>query len=104
MLYTLALLACPVGMAVMMLLMGRRGFGSRRTQKRPDPVPDGELAELRAEHARLAAKIEARSPRSGPGSVVRRRHPLATDEPVAPDPEHIPQVGGGKRVGDDAHA
>lgn len=49
----LALLACPVGMGLMMWFMWRGGKGQDR-QPSGDSLPD-----LKAEQARLAQKIEA---------------------------------------------
>lgn len=48
----LALLACPVGMGLMMWWMGRG-------HKQESPVEDGALPDLKAEQARIAAKIDA---------------------------------------------
>jgi C4-dicarboxylate-specific signal transduction histidine kinase len=54
-LLVLALLACPVGMGLMMWLMGRgRGWQRQRGQ------PAAGAAELRGERARLSAEIERR--------------------------------------------
>ena len=47
---TLALLACPIGMGLMMWLMGK--------EKRKER-PEASVEELRAEHRRLSADIEA---------------------------------------------
>ncbi len=54
----LAVLACPIGMGLMMLFMGRGMFGgAKRQQLKPDPA--GDLTSLKAEAARLDARIEA---------------------------------------------
>ena len=57
-LYALALLACPVGMGLMMVFMAR---GMRGKKDSAPPEPDRKerpLAELKAEQARLASRIE----------------------------------------------
>ena len=67
----LLLLACPVSMGAMMLFMGR---GMRSSHKH-DPTSEAEsLADLKAEQARLAAKIEAlEEPDSDRGAVEPTR-------------------------------
>lgn len=56
----LAVLACPVGMGLMMVFMGRgmRGGMTKKepTQREEEATP---LVEMKAEQARLAQKIEA---------------------------------------------
>lgn len=52
----LALLACPVGMGLMMWFMAR---GSREGKRDASP---GSIDDLRAEQARLAAQIERLEP------------------------------------------
>jgi len=56
----LAVLACPVGMGLMMVFMGRGMMGGMK-QKNRDETETGAsaLAEMKAEQARLAEKIEA---------------------------------------------
>ncbi len=51
-LLTLALLACPVGMGLMMWMMGRRG---QTGEDRADP---SSATDLRAEQRRIAAQID----------------------------------------------
>ena len=55
----LAVLACPIGMGLMMLFMGRGMMGG---MKQKDAAGSGadktSLAEMKAEQARLAEKIE----------------------------------------------
>ena len=65
-LYILPALACPIGMAVMMVMMGR---GRRRHPT--SATGEGELAALKAEHARLSEKIEALEARPAPERAPR---------------------------------
>ncbi|MGH2714969.1 MAG: hypothetical protein ACRDSN_10530 [Pseudonocardiaceae bacterium] len=58
---TLALLACPVGMGLMMLFMGR---GMRDRRAAGEHSPD----ELRAEQRRIAAELERHEARAVPAS------------------------------------
>jgi hypothetical protein len=53
-LLVLALLACPIGMGLMMLFMMRGARGRHESHAGGDSLPD-----LKAEQARLAEKIEA---------------------------------------------
>jgi hypothetical protein len=60
--YLLAILACPLGMGLMMLFMGRGMFARKRgASERVWPDADA----LKAEQARLAAQIEARGSATG---------------------------------------
>ena len=58
----LALLACPIGMGLMMFFMGRGAMGGRRKADEGTLPIDGQamvtLAELKAEQARLAEQID----------------------------------------------
>lgn len=60
----LAVLACPVGMGVMMLFMGKGMMGGRKTAQPGDD--SGSLADMKAEQARLAEKISALEERQTP--------------------------------------
>lgn len=53
----LAVLACPVGMGLMMWLMGR---GMRQEPSAAHPEVDRGVEQLRQEHGRLAAEIHRR--------------------------------------------
>ena len=74
-LFALALLACPVGMGLMMLFMGRRMAGKGSERHGPDgraghaTPPGDELARLQSDNDRLSERLEAiereRSTRSG---------------------------------------
>ena len=58
-LYAIALLACPIGMGLMMWFMAK-GMGSKKSSPPAEPKGAGRpLADLKAEQARLAARIEA---------------------------------------------
>jgi len=66
--YSLAVLACPVGMGLMMLMMMRGMRGDKGSQANPAPPAEGEnragqVAALRAEIEQLKADQVAR--RSG---------------------------------------
>ncbi len=52
---TLALLACPVGMGLMMLFMGKGMFGSKKEEPQTSRTPS--LADLKGEQARLDEAI-----------------------------------------------
>ena len=56
----LAVLACPIGMGLMMVFMGRGMMGGMKQKESHQDEPGGSpLAEMKAEQARLAEKIEA---------------------------------------------
>jgi hypothetical protein len=55
----LAVLACPIGMGVMMLFMGREMMGGKRNNGGESEAGSSSLADMKAEQARLAEKIQA---------------------------------------------
>jgi hypothetical protein len=57
-LLVLVLLACPVGMGLMMLFMGRGMRGMKQNDGRQRDAEGSPLAQMKAEQARLAEKIE----------------------------------------------
>lgn len=63
----LAVLACPLGMGLMMFFMGRGMMGMKQGQEQHDSA-DGSLADLKAEQARLAEKIETLEERPTPSA------------------------------------
>jgi hypothetical protein len=75
----LAVLACPIGMGLMMVFMGR-GMMSGMKQKNGDKNEAGgsALAEMKAEQSRLAEKIEALE---GQQSQPNATEPAANREP-----------------------
>jgi hypothetical protein len=58
-LLVLAVLACPIGMGLMMFFMGRGMMGGRKQDDSQSEAGNGLLAEMKAEQARLAEKIAA---------------------------------------------
>jgi len=66
----LALLACPVGMGLMMLFMGR---GMRDHQASPD---EPSLDDLRAEQRRIAAELKRRGDAAHPSEASGRARSL----------------------------
>ena len=76
----LAMLACPIGMGLMMLFMGRGMMGGKRDDEKVDePQGDaGSLTGLKAEQARLAEQIallEERQSHPATAERVRDRAP-----------------------------
>lgn len=68
----LAVLACPIGMGLMMLFMGRGMMGG---MKHDQTDGDRTLADLKAEQARLADKIETLETRDRPPEVEAEHEP-----------------------------
>src|SRR6266446_5972526 len=58
-LYLLAVLACPIGMGLMMMFMGKGMMGGKTRDRSAPEMQDEQqsLAALKAEQARLAEKI-----------------------------------------------
>jgi len=74
----LALLACPVGMGLMMLFMGRGMMGGKKQSSDQDEAGRNTLAEMKAEQARLAEKIDAleeKQPQAKPAEQATDREP-----------------------------
>ena len=65
-LFLLALLACPIGMGAMMLFMGRGMSGMKHKDGSRSDADAGSLADMKAEQARLAEKIEMLEGRQSP--------------------------------------
>lgn len=77
-LLVLALLACPIGMGLMMLFMGRGMMGGMKQNDGQREADQGSLAEMKAEQARLAEKIEALE---GQHSQAKPTEPASDREP-----------------------
>ncbi len=69
-LYLLAALACPVGMGAMMWFMMRGG--GHKGSSAPDSGGEQHLGDLKAEQARLAARIQALEGNGQPDDVADR--------------------------------
>ena len=80
-LLVLALLACPIGMGLMMLFMGRGMMGGmKKTDDSRQSDDRSPLADMKAEQARLAEKIEAlegRQPNATGPAADRERDPVS---------------------------
>jgi len=75
----LALLACPIGMGLMMVFMGRGMMGGmKKKESQQDESGGSPLAEMKAEQARLTEKIEALE---GQQSQPKPTQPAADREP-----------------------
>ncbi len=57
-LIALAVLACPIGMGLMMWFMAKGMRGDQGQGTTASEAPEGSLAELKAEQARVGAEIE----------------------------------------------
>ena len=78
----LAVLACPIGMGLMMLFMGRGMMGgTKQKDGRESDAADSSLAEMKAEQARLAEKIEALE--------AHQSKPDATEAPADREPDPV---------------
>ncbi len=64
----LALLACPIGMGLMMFFMGKGMMGGKKEE--PDKAS---VEDLRAEQQRLASEVERLEREAGNGELVERR-------------------------------
>ena len=85
-LYVLAALACPVGMGLMMVFMGKGMMGGKaRDQSAPEMQNEQQsLAALKAEQARLAEKIatlERQAPDAAGPYGEQSKPPHASFEP-----------------------
>lgn len=69
-LLALAVLACPLGMVLMMVFMGRAMVGGK-TSAKADSHPGDDVGTLRAESARLDARIAEIEARGVPETVER---------------------------------
>ncbi len=69
-LLSLAVLACPLGMVLMMVLMGRGMLGGKKSADAGER-PGDDLGTLRAESARLDARIAELESRGVPATAER---------------------------------
>ena len=78
----LAVLACPIGMGLMMVFMGRGMMGGMKQNGSRHNDPDtSSLAEMMAEQARLAEKIEALE--------AERSEPKASEPAPDSEPDRV---------------
>jgi len=87
----LAVLACPIGMGVMMLFMGRGMMGGKKKDT-TTPLGDeaGSLADMKAEQARLAEKISALEDRQPQSPGAEKISALEDRQPQSPAAEREP--------------
>jgi hypothetical protein len=64
----LALLACPIGMGLMMLMMGKGMMGGKK-----DESDAASVNQLKAEHERLAAEVERLESEANSRELAERR-------------------------------
>jgi hypothetical protein len=78
----LAVLACPIGMGLMMLFMGRGMMGGMKQNDSGQSDADGSsLAEMKAEQARLAQKIDTLE--------AQRTQPQAAEPETDREPDRV---------------
>ena len=73
-LLALVALACPLGMVLMMVFMGRGMMGGRKGDSRPSPRSDqraDDLDALRADKERLDERIAALESRAGEARALQ---------------------------------
>jgi hypothetical protein len=73
----LALLACPIGMGLMMWFMARGMRGEKREDGADRAAASASLDELQSEHERLGAEIARLDGERGNGQQVEGGHSVA---------------------------